>query len=324
MLPTLIILLVVVSVLLSSVLAAARGDNTSSPYVIFEGFSWAENLAFDGRGGLFVSDAVKGELWKIQFNETSSVYDGRIFLKQGATQFGGLAITPDGLTMYAGAILEDESMAIIKASTAIPLKYEIVMVTPHLANGLAADFKRGVLYFTDEGAGEDFDGSVMALNLKTKEMGVVAHVKSADGCFFDATNDKLFIGELVSKKVSVFSVSDGPITLDSSNVALSEGVNSLHVMDDLTLDREGLTNMEDVKKTVIYGADWTGRKIQRFTLDGTSVSEVTVPEEVKLKEPTSVRWGKGVGFDSNSLYVSEGGGATKLEHGRRIIRIPMA
>jgi sugar lactone lactonase YvrE len=154
-------------------------------------------------------------------------------------------------------------------------------------------------------------------------MVVVAQVKSADGCFFDPVNDKLYVGELVSKKVSVFSISDSGVKFESSNVALSEGVESLHLMDDLTLDK-GLTNIADINKTVLFGADWTGRKIQRFALDGTSVSEVAVPEEVTLKEPTSVRWGKGVGFDSNSLYVSEGGGATKLEHGRRIIRIPMA
>jgi sugar lactone lactonase YvrE len=300
-----------------------RGDEDKSPYVVFQGFSWAENLAFDGNGGLFVSDAVKGELWKIHFNETSAAYDGNIFLKAGATQFGGLAVTPDGLHIYAGAVLDDDSMAIIKASTVIPMKFDIIIATPHLANGLAADFKRGVLYFTDEGVGEGFDGGVTSLNLKTLEMKVAANVKSADGCFFDSMNDKLFVGELVSKKVSVFSVSDAGLTFDSSNVALSEGVNSLHIMDDLTLD-QGLTNMENVNKTVLFGADWTGRKIQRFTLDGSSISEVPVPEDVKLKEPTSVRWGKGAGFDSNSLYVSEGGGATKLEHGRRIIRIPMA
>lgn len=34
------------------------------PSLNFEGFSWAENLAFDGLGNLFVTDAVRGELWR--------------------------------------------------------------------------------------------------------------------------------------------------------------------------------------------------------------------------------------------------------------------
>ena len=313
---------VIILVILSVVCVVYAAD--SSPYIVFEGFSWAENLAFDGRGGLFVSDAIKGELWKIMYNDTSSQYDGQIFLKKGATQFGGLAISNDGLHIYAGAVMEDKSMALIQASTLVPLAFDILTATPHLANGLAADFKRGVLYFTDEGTGEKMDGTVTAYNLNTGTLlGVVAHVPSADGAFFDAENDKLFVGELVSKKVHVFSVSDSGISLDSVNVALSDAVGSLHIMDDLTLDRE-LTNMNEVGKTTLFGADWTGRKIQKFTLDGSSVSEVAVPEGITLKEPTSVRWGKGKGFDPNSLYVSEGGGATKLEHGRRIVQIPIA
>lgn len=313
-------MLAFVIALLTIVVAAAD----SSAYIVFGGFSWAENLAFDGLGGLFVSDAVRGELWKIVFNETSSLYDGQIFLKEGATQFGGLAITNDGLHIYAGAVLEDKSMALIKASTAVPTAFVVLTSTPHLANGLAGDFKRGVIYFTDEGTGEKMNGTVSAYNLNTgKLLGVVANVPSADGAFFDAENDKLYVGELVSKKVRVFSVTDSGISLDSVNIALSDAVSSLHIMDDLTLDR-GLTNMTEVGKTILFGADWTGRKIQKFTLDGSSVSEVEAPNGVTLKEPTSVRWGRGKGFDAHSLYVSEGGGLTKLEHGRRIVQIPVA
>ena len=33
--------------------------------LLIDGFAWAEQLAFDGIGGLFVSEAVRGELWRI-------------------------------------------------------------------------------------------------------------------------------------------------------------------------------------------------------------------------------------------------------------------
>lgn len=48
----------ILSAVLSIVFAA------DLPLLNFEGFSWAENLAFDGLGNLFVTDAVRGELWR--------------------------------------------------------------------------------------------------------------------------------------------------------------------------------------------------------------------------------------------------------------------
>jgi hypothetical protein len=42
-----------------------------------------------------------------------------------------------------------------------------------------------------------------------------------------------------------------------------------------------------------------------------------------MKEPTSVRWGKGIGFDENSIYITEGGGATKHQTDRRVLQIKM-
>ena len=48
--------------ILVAVLAVA--SSADLPVLNFEGFSWAENLAFDGLGSLFVTDAVRGELWR--------------------------------------------------------------------------------------------------------------------------------------------------------------------------------------------------------------------------------------------------------------------
>jgi hypothetical protein len=56
-------------VLLFSTLVAvyatlAMGGETL-PNLVISGFSWAENLVFDGYGSLFVCDSVRGEIWKI-------------------------------------------------------------------------------------------------------------------------------------------------------------------------------------------------------------------------------------------------------------------
>lgn len=40
-------------------------STTAGALLNVDGFTWAENLAFDGLGSLFVSEAVRGELWRI-------------------------------------------------------------------------------------------------------------------------------------------------------------------------------------------------------------------------------------------------------------------
>ncbi len=70
------------------------------------------------------------------------------------TQFGGLAITPDGLEIYAGVALDDElkSHAIISAQTTDGRgQYKVLVATEHHPNGMAADWDHNILYFTDEG-----------------------------------------------------------------------------------------------------------------------------------------------------------------------------
>ena len=37
----------------------------SVPKVIYEGFTWGENLVFDGLGSLFATDYERGELWRL-------------------------------------------------------------------------------------------------------------------------------------------------------------------------------------------------------------------------------------------------------------------
>jgi hypothetical protein len=92
-------------------------------------------------------------------------------------------------------------------------------------------------------------------------------------------------------------------------------------LDDLTV--YSASPGSDVAKTVLLGADWTGRSIQMFSVDGSSISEVPLPEGIALYEPTSVRWGRGPGFDPSSIYLTEGGGATARVTNRRVIQIKM-
>lgn len=50
---------------LSALIFSGLGAVSALPLLEVSGFSWAENLAFDGRGSLFVSDVATGELSRI-------------------------------------------------------------------------------------------------------------------------------------------------------------------------------------------------------------------------------------------------------------------
>jgi len=49
-------------------------DSYDYPLLNISGFSWAENLIFDGAGSLFVSDFTTGILHKIYFDDSSDSY----------------------------------------------------------------------------------------------------------------------------------------------------------------------------------------------------------------------------------------------------------
>jgi hypothetical protein len=176
-----------------------------------------------------------------------------------------------------------------------------------------------MLYFTDEGVGEG-DGMVYSLSTISLIQSEAFAVPGADGAWLDDKNKLLYIGELMSKKIHVFNIT----TPKSPKVGVFDGLNSLnhlHILDDITLD--SVSDLNNIPRTVLYGADWTGKAVRKFTLDGSVSSSISPPEGIDLLEPTSVRWGKGYGFDTKSLYVTEGGGATKFVTNRRVLQIPI-
>lgn len=73
-----------------------------------DGFTWAENLIFDGLGSLFVSEAVGGELWRIVYDPVNNNYTSSIYLNKGFKQFGGLSVSDNGKILYAGVVFDDK------------------------------------------------------------------------------------------------------------------------------------------------------------------------------------------------------------------------
>jgi len=298
---------------------------------------WAENLAFDGHGNLFVSSPKndkfqRGEVWRISLCEDLSNYCGNVHLTMAG--LGGFVMSKDGSELYIGATLDDGSSAIVKTKTsssssssaaaaATDGDYTLVVKTDARPNGFAADWESNTLFWTHEGftktESEGKGGAISSYNLDTSVLiNNVASVPNADGLRFDDKTRLLYAGDLISKEIHVFSVSDNGQSLNVLGVfdGLSKSENALHLLDDFTLGQLG-TNPVNLNDTIIYGADWTSNSIRKFTLDGKLSTKVELPDGIKIRGPTSVRWGVSddsksskfstSSFDPNSIYVTEGG-----------------
>jgi len=291
------------------------------PFLDFGGFSWAENLVFDGLGGLFVSDAVLGEIWKIELCNATA-YCGSVYISEGIKQAGGMSVTKSGDTLYAGVTMDDDSKAVIMSTAGAGTYDVLVGQLKHQPNGMAFDEARGILYVTDEGKGSEEGGTLLAINVATKEQTLIKdQIPWADGCWYDSETDLLYVGELLSMKIMVFKIDD--ISGLAVYMTEYEGLNSsgkISMLDDITVARRG--SSADGSDTFLFGADWTGKKLKMFRVDGQDITTIDTPG-VDLYEPTSVRWGSGPGFDPNSIYVTEGGGATKHQDKRRVFQVKL-
>lgn len=304
------------AILISVVLLAFAWAETF-PMLNVDGFGWAENLAFDGLGGLFVSEAISGQLWRISYDVQAKNYTSSIHITKGFKQFGGLAVTPDGHNIYAGAIFSDKTIGIINTSTKPALigqqDYTVVIQgLPDLCNGMQLVPSDNALYGSSE------SGTLTRIDLATGTSTIVStDLKMPDGLWYDEKTNLLFIGELVTKKMRVFDVKAQSLLPIYYPAASSFG--TIHLIDDLAV--VGDVDVDNLGRTKIVAADWTGRQVIEFTLDGTWSRVITPPEGIKFYEPTSVRPGKGFGFDKNSYYITEGGGIDRKFTNRRVLQL---
>lgn len=296
------------------------------PNLVVSGFSWAENLVFDGFGNLFVCDSVRGEIWKINLCKAGTAYCSELQLTDGLTSVGGMQIPPDGKTIYAGATLDDNKTHILMSTEANPsgkATFKTLVQTKYQPNGLAADWANNMLYYTFEGKSDD-PGALMRFDLTTNtETTAYPNLSGADGAWFDEASRLLYVGLLTEKKIMVFNTTAAvgtPEFLVGEYAGLSS-LDKTHMLDDLTLFD---ASQPFSSATVLLGADWLGKKVQKFDLAGNEISNIPPPAGIEaFKQITSVRWGKGPGFDPNSIYVTEGGGILARQTDRRVIQIKM-
>ena len=304
------------------VLIALAGPAAASslPLLNVGGYAWAENLVFDCQGNMFVSDHFQGTVTRIALNTTTNTYEKHVHAA-GFDSVGGLSVSDDGQILYFSAKTQDGVFGVYRVRTT---------GTPHgpftplatleaLGNGVAVDDERNIMWTTAEHSFIRHTGTLTQVNLTSGETHTVKDdLYAADGLWFDKASKLLFVGQLLNRHIYVYDTVAGQGKGDFDG--MQHGIALANMLDDLTLWNG---TSADLGATLLVGADFTGKEVVKFRLDGSSTSVLSPPSGIDLHQPTSVRWGCGTGFDANSLYVSEGGGLSRMVTSRRVLQFPI-
>ena len=306
------------------VLAAMQGHTAASeaPLLEVSGFSWVENIVFDGHGNLWASEATLGQLWRVHLTEDGSAWNKTLVL-EGFRHVDGLAVTDDGTTLYAIAQWHNQSHAgealvvSVQTDTLAVNDYSVVAVTPELPNGMKRNLVTGKLYLTVEGP--EFlptQGKAYEVDIESGKVTVI--LKDffwSDGIAMDHPQQLLYIGELMTGKIYMYNMSSG-----EAQGFFHDGLDAdqLQWLDDFFVDNDC---------TSIVGAGYSEGVLVRFQAGVDTHPNATVLA-TGLTNPTAVLWGPlgdesaAAGFRSTSLYVTEGGGFTDKVVNRRIVEVP--
>lgn len=270
---------------------------SSLPPFEMGGFHWAENLAFDGKGRLFVADAEVGTIWRIFLDEATNTYKKEVHIDAFKKALGltFLHTPPDLVTGFA--VVVDKAVGgtsyIISfdPSTNSTNRYTTVAEIPG-GNGLDV-FTQDQTLFTSTEGGLTGPGLVTRVSIATGAVDVIAQIDGANGLKVDNARSLLHVGSLRDPHFHVFKLPSlevvsvtpayGQISMDDFCLARN---GSLHIAADYFNNRVVASNWEDPKDVGLY---------------------VVQGDDTPLSHPTSVEWGAGPGFNSSLLYVTEGG-----------------
>lgn len=267
---------------------------TGYPVLNITGFTWAENMAFDGKGNLFVSDTDVGAVYRITLSADGSTYEKYKHISEGISKINGLAMGSNPNILYGSAKLKpSRTNWLIEINTNTPNDFRPLVELPVLGNGLAYNNETGILYTTNEGNFLPGNGKVFLIDIVNNSTSVVAEdLEGADGCDIDLLRQYLYISEVLGGRVIRYQINpDHSIT-----ELLRYFAPSMKMLDDFCLSANG---------SQIYGADYKDGRVVVFNSDGSSRRGTVLMEN--LLNPTSVRFSVGSGFNSSVVFVSEGG-----------------
>lgn len=303
--------------------AAPTGNLT----LLADGFTWAENLWFDGFGGLWVTDDMAGKIYKLTRTNWTAPVTKTLWLEGFKNALGlqnvfgqpnlMLAVVklPDGkCTSFDGKSSNTNGGALITFDINTPNNYTVAICTPVLGNGLSVNTAngKGTIYSANEGDFIPTKGIVFESNPRTEMSQTFdSNLDAADGVFLDQMTQTLYISEVLKGMIRVYNVSGGQKTfLNQYNGP------SCKMIDDFCIAYTTPTGTNS-SSPFMFAADFWNGNVVAFAADGSGPGTILA---TGLQSPTSVRQGRGVGWDNpRSVFVTEGGGfIPALQKNRRV------
>jgi hypothetical protein len=281
------------------------------------GFNWAENIWFDGLGGMYIADDFAGKVYKL----TRPSYGGPVTKQEWLSGFHnvlGINKVFGSLDMMYAVVAFDTPCAvngsvpdvnattfgIITFNTTAPGDYSTFVCTPLIGNGLAVNEKdgRGTLYSPSEGDFLPKKGMWFAIDPPTRQVEkAVSGLYSADGAYLDQQTQLLYVSEVALGTILVYNVSQ----LGEYPLVHSFHAPGCMMVDDFCVLYMDASGAPSPSQPYMFAADFLAGAVVAFAADGQGSNTVLASG---LLFPTSVRSGTGPGWDNpHSVYVSEGG-----------------
>jgi hypothetical protein len=286
-------------VLVWAALALAADQREPKITVVSKNKAWIENLVLDPTSeSLFFSELKFGNVWRVR-GFANGTYAETLWLT-GFESVLGLAHDPSQPGVLYGAGKLNGTNVIYKFSSLQATTHTVIATLPSgcLGNGFGLHEASGKLYTACEGTFAPGTGSVYEIEaVSGKVTPLTTSMWAADGLWIDQQRHLLYVGQLFSATVFVWSLAP-----QVSFVGVLKGFKG-GFLDDFTLT--------DTNNTAIAGCDWTGNKIMRFNAVPTNGTITPTPiVSATIQRPTSARWGydqaRTAPFPAASLFVSEG------------------
>jgi len=271
--------------------------------VVASGFTWAENLAFNGAGSLFVTDTMRGQLFEITPAAKVGTYDMALLL-EGFDHLLGVVVDEAVPWVLYSVGRYNNTDVVISVPVKTPSEWRTIVTLPKIGNGLRRYANTGLLYTASEGNFLPGDGEVFEVNVTAGTFrSLKAGLWAADGLWIDEETDMLYVGELFNGSMWAYDL------YNDIEVGYFSTLPTFDLLDDFCLSKDG---------SYFIGANFLKGSIDAFPANNTGKGHST-PLVSGLQTPTSVRWGSGPGFNPSSLFITEGGGVISLQKNRRVL-----
>lgn len=257
----------------------------AGPAVVADGFKGTENLAFDGKGALYVSDAAR--FWKVEGGKLTELY--RLSKDEG-TSLGGVAMGPGGKVFFSvGATIKtyDPATGAINAFVS-GFKFANGICFDDAGNLFVADTNGRTLYVVPAG---------------TKELRKLKTGALVNGVVWGREQNMLYYTVMVPAEVRSMTLGPGPA--NTGDRQLKKFGTSI-ILDDLALDGGGN----------LYICQYGGGKVVKIAPDGkeeTVLSGLDGPSAAEFgpdgKLYVTIK-GKTLAFNGTTVIAAEVTGAT--------------